>query len=720
MSFRKALPALLALLCALAALAALLVASHPGLAAPSLYSTAALGLLALLAARANSREERRLLEGHHRTEEERHKDRVFVQRILDICPVVYVYDVLEQQGIPFNPRTLSALGYSAEGREGEPPIPTRLMHPEDLPRFRAHLERLRQLANGEILEFEYRLQHRDGRWRWFLSRDTALTRDASGAVRQIVGSAVDITERKHSEEKSEEARSLLETLYTGAPIGLAYYDRELRCVLINDLLAQLNGLPARTNQGRHVLELMPPPFNQQVATLLRRVLDSGEAITNLEISSTEPATPCTWRVSLYPVLCAQRLVGVGCIVEDVTERKRLERELLESRDSLNKLIAFTPNVAIETFDRQLRVLSWNKAAEHIYGYPEEEIRNKSLLLVLQEEDAHEYKRELQVLAQTGQPIGPRECHIQRRDGTRGVVLSTTFMLPTAAGDIFACMDVDITGLKRSEQEKAHLVEELRTAVQARDDFLMIASHELKTPLTALRIQIESLSAALKRQEEALGGQGSRLLNKVEKANQQIVRLAKLVEELLDISRIAQGRLSLSLEELELEELCREVIERFSEQASKAGAPIRLALRGEARGRWDRMRLEQVLTNLLSNALKFGQGKPIDICLEGDPGAIQLTVKDYGIGIPPEAQRRLFEKFERAVSIRHYGGLGLGLYITRQIIEAHGGAISVVSEPERGTTFLVQLPRGLGREPQSSTPERPALPAAQGLGASGPA
>jgi signal transduction histidine kinase len=233
------------------------------------------------------------------------------------------------------------------------------------------------------------------------------------------------------------------------------------------------------------------------------------------------------------------------------------------------------------------------------------------------------------------------------------------------------------------------------AIRARDEFLSIASHELRTPLTPIRIQMSHLRELayeiVDRDKERAVRTGLALIDR------QTRRLERLIDELLDVSRIMGDRLQLQLEELELVEAIERVVAEVRQRSSEASAAvIQIEADEPIVGRWDRLRVEQVIDNLVSNAIKYGQGQPIHIRVEraGDDAVIE--VQDGGIGVPPEDHDRVFGRFERAVSVRNYGGLGVGLFIARQFIERMGGSIALRSEPGQGATFTVALPiRGPG-------------------------
>ena len=227
------------------------------------------------------------------------------------------------------------------------------------------------------------------------------------------------------------------------------------------------------------------------------------------------------------------------------------------------------------------------------------------------------------------------------------------------------------------------------SIQVRDTFLSVASHELKTPLTSLQLHLQSILRANRLGTAAIAGP---LERKVEVASRQVKRVALLVDELLDVSRITANRLVLDPEEVDLAQTVRELTRRFADDFAGAGTPLHVEIEGAILGKWDALRLEQVLSNLMANALKYGAGKQIEIAAWATADEAIFSITDHGIGIAPEDQERIFERFQRAVVAGHYGSLGLGLWIVRQIVEAMQGTVSVTSKLGQGSTFVVRLPR----------------------------
>ena len=235
-------------------------------------------------------------------------------------------------------------------------------------------------------------------------------------------------------------------------------------------------------------------------------------------------------------------------------------------------------------------------------------------------------------------------------------------------------------------ENAGLYRQAQEMIRSRDQFLSIASHELRTPLTAMILQLK----VVLRKAEA----GEKSHNELLTVERHVENMTTMVNNLLDISRIQAGRLELHLEEVDLGVVVREVLAKYKEVLNQNGCSLQVREHGPVMGRWDRARIAEVVSSLLSNAAKFGRGKPIAIEITADSENGRFTIQDSGIGIAPEDSERIFERFERAVSERNYGGFGLGLWVARQVVEAMHGNISVESRPDEGAKFTVLLPKSL--------------------------
>ncbi len=265
--------------------------------------------------------------------------------------------------------------------------------------------------------------------------------------------------------------------------------------------------------------------------------------------------------------------------------------------------------------------------------------------------------------------------------------------PFSAKELMARIQTHLT-LSRLRAE----FDDAQQAIRMRDDFIAIAGHELRTPLTALRLQIEGVSRAVMRDMAP-----ERTRERLDRALVNADRLGKLIEGLLDVSRIASDGLVLKRQPMDLARLVLEAMDRAREQIEKGGYSVFfLGGGGPCVGEWDALRLDELVSNLVANAIKYGRsaGK-IDIGLRQDQDSATLTVTDRGIGIAPEDQERIFNRFERAVPTKNFGGFGLGLWISRKIAEAHGGTLSVDSTPDVKTTFTVRLPKRAPLEPVMS-------------------
>ena len=244
--------------------------------------------------------------------------------------------------------------------------------------------------------------------------------------------------------------------------------------------------------------------------------------------------------------------------------------------------------------------------------------------------------------------------------------------------------------RRAQAERELLLEELQAALRARDDFLMVASHELRTPLTSLQLTAASVLRQLER-ADVKPVQLPVIDERMRTVKRQLDRLEQLINALLDVSRLGARRLELQLERVDLVEVAGDVLARLRDESARQSVTLRLQAPPSLVGVWDRSRLDQILTNLVTNAIKYGQGKPVEILLSSAGESAELRVVDHGIGVDPAQQERIFGKFERAASQRNYGGLGLGLWITRELVGLMRGQVRVESAPGAGATFIVSLP-----------------------------
>lgn len=244
-----------------------------------------------------------------------------------------------------------------------------------------------------------------------------------------------------------------------------------------------------------------------------------------------------------------------------------------------------------------------------------------------------------------------------------------------------------SNIDRTLSKKNILNEALQDALKARDEFLSIASHELKTPLTSLKLQTEIILRKASSAEVVV----EKLLLMLEQSHQSINRITRVVDDMLDISRLSIGKLTLQLEEFDLSQLVYDVVERMRANIESTGGSVVFVKKTMIVGHWDKFRIEQVLINLIANAIQYAPGTVIEIELYKSGGFAQLCVSDKGRGIPPEEFEKIFLRYERGRLSNDQRGLGIGLFIVKEILQMHKGDISIQSELGKGSKFTVLLP-----------------------------
>lgn len=438
-------------------------------------------------------------------------------------------------------------------------------------------------------------------------------------------------------------------------------------------------------------ERLHPDEHGSVLSALSDVVKTGSTRHLAARMQVAPGQYRWFRTTFRPVREeggeVRRVVG---LLLDITERVATEVLLreVEHDPRLSLLIAQIPAI-LWTVDRELCFTSGLGAGLSALGLsPDAVVPGLSLYEYFQTDDPHRIEITSHRKALAGERVRYEsawaghtfECHIEPfRDAARQIV-----------GVIGVALDV--TERRTAEEHRDRLLlaerearEVAENAVRVRDEFLSIASHELRTPITSLKLAIQILSQP--------GPEKVRVPAEVllASAERQVRQLTRLVDQLLDVSRIQSGRLALEPQPVELGSVVEQVICRMRPELERA--QIRLSEDiDRVHGVWDASRLDQLITNMLSNALRYAAGTRVEIRVgPSSAKTARLVVRDHGIGIAPDRLAHIFDRFERAVSSREYGGLGLGLFIARDIVRSHGGEIGVESELGRGTTFTVELP-----------------------------
>jgi PAS domain S-box-containing protein len=328
------------------------------------------------------------------------------------------------------------------------------------------------------------------------------------------------------------------------------------------------------------------------------------------------------------------------------------------------------------------ITSWNPAAERMFGYTAEEILGKPISVLMPPERQDDMESILRRIRQ-GERVEHYETVRVAKNGRRIEVSLSVSPVKDRKGRIVGAAKIarDISERRKMDAAREQLLREAQQGVHLRDSFLSVAGHELRTPLNALKLQLYNLERTLHVDQRAAAA----------KAQAEVDRLTDLTSRLLDVARMAAGGFEIDKAPMDLSELVRGAAARLEQSATKAGSPIAVEAPGPVIGEWDRTAIDQVVTNLLTNAVKFGGGSPIDVRVEREDRTARVSVHDRGPGVAEKDRRRIFERFERGVSERSYGGLGLGLWIARQIVTAHEGQIGVDGAPGQGATFTFELP-----------------------------
>jgi PAS domain S-box-containing protein len=381
------------------------------------------------------------------------------------------------------------------------------------------------------------------------------------------------------------------------------------------------------------------------------------------------------------------------LAADITRRQHAEDEAARIEERFRQL-GERFQVALDS--AQMAVWETNLATgqvfrsqghDRLYGYPEplDEWTHEKFLASIHPEDRPAVEAQVASIFSGKVETYTSTFRTRWPDGTWHWLTSRARVLHDAAGRVVVVRGaiLDITALKETEAA-------LQQAVRTRDDFLSLASHELRTPLTSLSLQLQMLGR-MRRANPAEPLGAPKAASKLDAIERQLRRLGALVDNLLDVSRIQTGKLDFQFAEGDLTPVVSDVVARFTDEARQAGVTLSSRLSGPLPCRFDRLRMEQVVSNLVSNALRYGAGSPVHVSLSRARNALRLEVLDSGPGVPAHERERIFERFAQSDNASRRGGLGLGLYIVRQIVEAHGGRVRAEEASGGGAAFVVELP-----------------------------
>jgi PAS domain S-box-containing protein len=627
------------------------------------------------------------------------------QALLEQLPLaVYIRGLdVRTSNVYVSPQVEPMLGYPADAWRDDPDLIKRVIHPDDLERVLVELAEVRQ--TGEPLRTEYRCIAADGRIVW-VEDLTFLVRDDEGRAQHVQGFLLDITERKQAEVSVTQSEEKFRTLVSNVP-GIVFrceLDADWTMHFISEAIEEISGYPAAdfiANNKRTFTSIIHPDDVDALAHTVEEAVAARRAYTT-EYRIVTREGLIRWVLERGQAVTESdgHRVLDGAIF-DLTERKA-------ASDEVAKLAAI-----VESSDDAIMgagldgiITSWNAGAEQIFGYTPDEALGRPINMLAPPGYAEE-PGTLLARVLTGEGVVHHETLRARKDGEIINVSLTVSPMRDGQGNVVGASAIarDITERKRAEAERERLLvlereqnERLRELDRLKDEFVALVSHELRTPLTSIRGYLELV---LDGEAGDVSDEQRQFLAVVER---NADRLLALVGDLLFLAQIEAGKLSLEVGAVDVGAVASESVDAARPAAEDKAITVSLAIGPVPLLAGDGARIGQLVDNLVSNAIKFTpDGGRVDVRVRARNGSAVIEVRDSGIGIPPDEQERLFERFFRSSNAaeRQIPGTGLGLAISKAIVEAHGGAIAVKSEVDVGTTFRVSLPV---HRPQTQEPE----------------
>ncbi len=672
----------------------------------------------------------------------------FIQKIADSSPnVIYIYDLLQQRNVYINREVFSFLGYASEEVKAQVDQSiAALMHPADVDSAMSHFEQLAVLPDGETAELEYRMQHKDGEWRWFLSRDTVFKRDADGRVVQILGNAQDITTRKQIELEVSQSRDLREAIFNESADALFLVDPKTRLTLdCNDravAMFEASSKEVLIDIQGHTLQR-----RQFTTTELEQIADelNNQGVWSLEVEYMTVQGKCFWgnlaakqisvagkTLNLVRVTDISDLKRVELALQDLNEElelrvqqrtQDLEQAYSRLRDSEERFRATFEQAAVGIVQADLmgRFTQMNQKFCTIVGYSEAELLLKPFDEITHPDDLAKDRENVNQLFSRDASNFVMEKRYVCLNGEIVWVNLAVSLVRNAAGEphYFIGVIQDISDRKRLEQELRqintelehrveertlelqHAMEVAEAANQAKSIFLANMSHELRTPLNAILGFAQLMSRDLSLEPEKR--------QQLSIINRSGEHLLTLINDILELSKIEAGHISFASNCFNLYNLLDTLEAMFQIRAIDQGLQLIFDLDSKVPQfiETDENKLRQVLINLIGNAIKFTNTGNVTLRVriqesgtqessihasETQPFLLSFDVQDTGIGIEPTELESLFEPFIQSQNrLQPQEGTGLGLPISRQFVELMGGQFTVTSTPGKGSTFAFFIP-----------------------------
>ncbi len=556
------------------------------------------------------------------------------------------------------------------------------VHPDDLERVKSSI--FDALHHGMPFSYEHRIIRQDGNVRVLQTRGDVI-KAKDGHAGKMAGCCWDITELKEAMASLERARSLLEATIEATADGLLVVDRKGTVTAYNKQFLALWRIPPDLASTRDDEKLLAYAA-EQLEDVPQFLASTHELYRNPERETSDTLHFKDGRVfERYsrPQRIGEKITGRVWSFRDITERERLFRRALFLADATRLLSSLDVEPALDSVAHLSVPFIGDACAIDLLG-----TGHPRRLLVVTRDGGRPFNPEFQSRVMAGHAsiylMGTRSCMAVPLLVKEAVEGSMTFMAPPDRHYEQSDLEFAETLASRAalSVENGRLYRKAQEALKARDEFLTIAAHEIRGPITSIHLAVQGLQNGNVPLENM-----TKLFEIIEHEDR---RLRRFVDELLDLDKIHTGQMYFNFEEVDLGDVVRDATSSLSPELLRSGSPLSITTQGHLSGKWDKYGLTQVAINLLSNAIKFGEGRPIEVNVREHEGLTTLEVKDQGIGMETEILGRIFDPFERGVSIRHYGGLGLGLYIVRTIVEGLGGTVQVDSTPNRGSTFTVEL------------------------------